>query len=74
MEKWGSKWLEMHSQRHRFLTKSGGGPPYPPRMSGGVHPPSHTLPPLMACAARFMPSGSSPDHCLFDMILFFGIY
>ena len=25
MEKWASKWLEMHSQRHRFLKKSGGG-------------------------------------------------
>ena len=34
MEKWASKWLEMHSERHRFLKKNaGGGLPYPPRMT-----------------------------------------
>ena len=33
-KKWASKWLEMHSQRHRFFfKKSGGGPPYPPGMT-----------------------------------------
>ena len=26
MEKWASKWLEMHSQRHRFLFIPGRGP------------------------------------------------
>ena len=39
MEKWGSKWLEMHSQRHRFFKKKiRGRSPVPPRISGGFNP------------------------------------
>ena len=41
MEKWASKWLEMHSQRHRFkLQRLGGGGGSIPR---GFQPPSHTV-------------------------------
>ena len=36
-----------------------GGPPDPPSNERGVPPPSHTLPPLTACAARFKPVASS---------------
>ena len=46
MEKRASKWLEMHSQRHRFLKKNpGGAPPNSPPMSGGFHPLSYSPPP-----------------------------
>ena len=31
MEKWASKWLEMHSQSQRFKKRMS---PYPPRMTG----------------------------------------
>ena len=40
MEKRASKWLETHSQRHRFLKNFPGEVPRTPLpMSGGVHPP-----------------------------------
>ena len=34
MEKWASKWLEMHSQEIDFKKKSGGAPPDPPPTRG----------------------------------------
>ena len=42
----GLKWLEMHSQVHRFKKKSGGGPPSPNER--GVNPLSYSPPPLVA--------------------------
>ena len=55
MEKWASKWLEMHSQRHRFFKKFWGSPPPPdpPRAIGGSTP-SPILP-----RSRRKPLGSS---------------
>ena len=53
--KMGFKWLEVHSQRQRFLKKkSVGGSPGPPPMRGAVNPPPP--PPHTLCAARFKPS------------------
>ena len=80
-----SKWLEIH-----FLKKFGRAPVDPPPMSvcvcgggGGGSAPSHTLPTLTACAARFKPfasiapppppvnnpSGSSPAHMHKSLLL-----
>ena len=43
MEKWASKWLEMFSQRQRFIyfffLNSMGGSSGPPPMRGAVNPP-----------------------------------
>ena len=53
-----AKWLEMPSQRNKFLKIFRGETPGHPN-ERGVEPPSHTLPPLAAFAARFNPSAFS---------------
>ena len=57
MEKWASKWLEMQSQRHRFLKKILGEIPQTPLQRNTL---SYS-PPLASRAARFKcPTFSAP--------------
>ena len=55
MEKWAAKWLEMHSQRHRFKKKIRGRPPDPP-------PPMNDQPPLILSPRARLASLRAPSN------------